>query len=425
MRSRLYRHADFRRLWAGQTISQFGSQISVLALPLVAVLGLHASAFRVSLLGMCEMLPFLLFALPAGAWVDRIARRPVLIGADALRALALGSIPLAAAVSHVTFVQLCVVGFVAGTLTVFFDVAYQSYLPSLVEQDDLVDANSKLEISRSGAQIGGPGLAGVLVQWLGAPYAVAIDAVSFAWSALFLARIRADEIVEPPAETPNLRREIGEGLRYLLRDDRWRAMTTYSATFNLGTGITGPLILVYAVRRWELSAGELGLAFMLGNIGWLVGAVVAGRTSRVLGLGRALVLGGALGGAPFLLIPLLPKAYAIPTLVVVEAVAQLGVVIVNINGISLYQTQAPARLLGRMSASRRWIVWGVIALGNLLGGVLASQIGLRTTLIVGASISLVAVTALLSPAIRTLATVHGYARASGDGGVAAPADAGA
>ncbi|HSP72042.1 MAG TPA: hypothetical protein VLN26_06710 [Gaiellaceae bacterium] len=202
-------------------------------------------------------------------------------------------------------------------------------------------------------------------------------------------------------------------------------MTTYSATFNLGTGITGLLILVYAVRRWELSAGELGLAFMLGNIGWLVGAVVAGRTSRVLGLGRALVLGGALGGAPFLLIPLLPKAYAIPTLVVVEAVAQLGVVIVNINGISLYQTQVPARLLGRMSASRRWIVWGVIALGNLLGGVLASQIGLRTTLIVGASISLVAVTALLSPAIRTLATVHGYARASGDGGVAAPADAGA
>ena len=243
MRSRLYRHADFRRLWAGQTISQFGSQVTILALPLVAVLALHASAFRVSLLGMFEMLPYLLFALPAGAWVDRVARRPVLIGADAVRALALGSIPLAAAVATVTFVQLCVVGFVAGTLTVFFDVAYQSYLPSLVQQDDLVDANSKLEISRSGAQIGGPGIAGLLVQWLGAPYAVAVDAVSFAWSALFVQRIRAQETVEPPAEAPNMRREVGEGLRYLLRDDRWRATTKYSAKAPVGSVQLAVLIL--------------------------------------------------------------------------------------------------------------------------------------------------------------------------------------
>jgi MFS family permease len=422
MRSRLYRHADFRRLWAGQTISQFGSQVSTLALPLVAVVALHASAIRVSLLAMFGILPYLLFALPAGAWVDRVARRPVLIGADAARAVVLGSIPLAAAVAHVTFAQLVVVGFVAGTMTVLFDVAYQSYLPSLVEQDDLVDANSKLEISRSGAQIGGPGMAGLLIQWLGAPYSVGIDAVSFAWSALFVQRIRARETVAPPAGAPNMRREIVEGLRYLLVDARWRAMTTYSAVFNLGTGITGPLILVYAVRRWGLSAGQLGLAFTLGNIGWLVGAVVAGRTSKVFGLGRALVFGGAISGAPFLLVPLLPKAYAIPTLVAVAAIAQLGVVIVNVNAISLYQTQVPAGLLGRMSASRRWIVWGVIPLGNLVGGVLASQVGLRTALVVGASVSLVAVAPYLSPAVRTLATVHGYAVVSESAAVAVPAE---
>jgi MFS family permease len=422
MRSRLYRHADFRRLWAAQSISQLGSQISALALPLVAVLELHASAFRVSLLGMFEMLPFLLFALPAGAWVDRIRRRPVLIAADAARALALGSVPIAAVVADVTFAQLCVVGFVAGTLTVFFDVAYQSYLPSLVEQDDLVDANSKLEISRSGAQIGGPGLAGVLVQWLGAPYAVAVDAASFAWSALFLGRIHATETVEPPAESPHLRREIGEGLRYLLTDARWRSMTTCVAIFNLGTGITGPLILVWAVRRWGLSAGQVGIAFMLGNVGWLVGALVAGRASQVLGLGRALVVGEAISGVPFVLIPLMPNTYAIPTLIAVEAVCQFGIVIFNVNGISLYQTQVPARLLGRMNASRRWIVWGVIPLGNLVGGLLAAAVGLRTALLVGSLISASAFTALLSPAVRTLATVHGYARASGDGGVAAPAE---
>lgn len=420
-RSRLYRHADFRRLWAGQTISQFGSQVTNLALPLVAVLALHASAFRVSLLGMFAMLPYLLFALPAGAWVDRVARRPVLIGADAARALALGSIPLAAAVANVTFVQLCVVGFVAGTLTVFFDVAYQSYLPSLIERDDLVDANSKLEISRSGAQIGGPGLAGMLVQWLGAPYAVAVDAVSFAWSAFFVQRIGAHESSEPRAEARNLRREVGEGLRHLLGDDRWRATTKYSATCNFAYGITGPLILVYAVRRWGLSAGELGLAFMLGNIGWLVGALVAGRTARVLGLGRALVLGGAISGAPFLLVPLLPKAYAIPELAAVQAIWQVGLLIYNVNALSLYQTQVPVRMLGRVSASRRWIVFGVVALGNLLGGVLAAQVGLRSALIVGASISLVAFTSLLSPAIRRLTTVHGYAEVP-DSGVAVPAE---
>jgi MFS family permease len=422
MRSRLYRHTDFRRLWAGQTISQFGSQVTTLALPLVAVFALHASAFRVSLLGMFGILPYLLFALPAGAWVDRVARRPLLIGADAGRALALGSVPLAAALANVTFVQLCVVGFVAGTLTVFFDVAYQSYLPSLVEQDDLVDANSKLEISRSGAQIGGPGIAGLLVQSLGAPYAVAVDAMSFAWSAFFLQRVRAQETVEPPAERPNMRREIGEGLRYLLRDGRWRATTTYSAVFNFASGITTPLILVYAVRRWGLSAGQLGLAFMLGNIGWLVGALIAGRTARVLGLGRALVLGGAISGSPFLLVPLLPKAHAIPGLAAVQAIWLLGLLIYNVNAISLYQTQVPARMLGRVSASRRWIVFGVISLGNLLGGILASQVGLRPALIVGASISLVAFTSLLSPAIRTLATVHGDARTSGDVPVAMPAE---
>jgi len=419
---RLYRHADFRRLWAGQTISQFGSQITTLALPLVAVLALHASAFRVSLLGAFGLVPYLLFALPAGAWIDRIARRPVLIAADAGRALALGSVPLAGAAASVTFVQLCVVAFFAGTLTVLFDVAYQSYLPSLVEQDDLVDANSKLEVSRSGAQIGGPGTAGLLVQWLGAPYAIAIDAVSFAWSALFLGRIHTKEAVEPPAETRSLRREIGEGIRYLLRDERWRATTKYSAKANLAFGITGPLILVYAVRRWGLSAGEIGLAYMLGNIGWLVGALVAGRTARVLGLGRALVLAGAISGSPFLLVPLLPKAYAMPGLVGVLAIWQVGLLIYNVNALSLYQTQVPARILGRVSASRRWIVYGVISLGNLLGGVLASQVGLRWALIVGASISLVAFTSLLSPAIRTLATVHGDAQASGDTVVAVPAE---
>ena len=422
MRSALYRHADFRRLWAAQTVSRFGSQISQLALPLVAVLSLHSSAFRVSLLGAVEMLPFLLFALPAGAWVDRIARRPVLIGADIGRALVLGSLPVAAAIADVTYLQLCIVGFVAGTLTVCFDVSYQSYLPALVDREHLVDANAKLELSNSGSQIAGPGLAGVLVQWVTAPYAIAGDAASFLWSALFIGRIRTREEVEPPPDARSLSREILEGLRYLVTDGRWRALATFVAVFNLGTGITGPLILVFAVRRLGLSAGRLGLVFSLGNVGWLVGALVARRVATAFRLGPTLFAAALLGGLPFFLVPLATPHVAIPLLAGAEAITALAIVIFNINGISLYQTHIPPRMLGRMNASRRWIVWGIIPLGNVLGGALAAAIGLRTTLFVGAAISTVAAAALLARPILSLATVDGDARAARDGGMAAPAE---
>ena len=191
----LRRHRDFLHLWAGETISQVGTQISLIALPLVAILELDASAFEVSLLTAFEFLPFLLFSLPAGVWVDRLRRRPILVGADVVRALALASIPVAAVLDWLTIGQLYMVGFVVGALTVAFDVAYQSYLPALIGRGQLVEGNSKLELSRSAAQIGGPGLGGILVSALTAPYAVAVDAASYVASAIFLQRIRT---VEPP-----------------------------------------------------------------------------------------------------------------------------------------------------------------------------------------------------------------------------------
>ena len=417
----LLRHRDFRRLWGAQTVSQLGTQVSQLALPLVAVIVLHASAFSVAALGAIELLPFLLFALPAGVWVDRIVRRPVLIAADVGRAIALGSIPLAAAIGTVAMWQLFAVGFVAGTLTVFFDVAYQSYLPSLVSSDQLVEGNSKLELSRSAAQIAGPGLAGLLVGAITAPYAIAVDSVSFAWSAVLVGRIRTREAPRPRAETRSMRREIAEGIRYLLGDPRWRAITCYVAVFNLGTGMTGPISLVYAVRRLGLSPAQLGLVFMLGNIGWLVGAVVARPISTRLGVGHTLALGGAIAGAPFFLWPLAPHDLAIPFLVTATLLVSFGIVLFNIPGISLYQTLVPDRLLGRMNASRRWIVWGVIPLGSLVGGVLASTIGVRSTLFVGAALSSFACLFLFAKPIRSIATVTADARAPGDGSLAATA----
>src|SRR5439155_21405506 len=191
----LWRHADFLKLWSAQTISQFGTNVTQIALPLVAVLVLHATAFQVPALSTVDFLPFLLFTLPAGVWVDRLPRRPIMVAADLGRAAALGSIPFAAAVGHVTLAQLYVVGFITGTLTVFFDVSYQSYLPSLVERERLVDGNSMLVISRSAAQIGGPGLGGLLVRLFTAPYAILADAVSYLGSAAFLFGIRRKEVV--------------------------------------------------------------------------------------------------------------------------------------------------------------------------------------------------------------------------------------
>jgi predicted MFS family arabinose efflux permease len=364
------------------------------------------------------MLPFLLFALPAGVWVDRLPRRPVLVLGDLGRALVLASIPVADATGGLTIEQLYAVGFLTGTLTVFFDVAYQSYLPSLVKRELLVEANAKLEISRSGAQIAGPGVGGLLVSALTAPYAVAVDAVSFVWSGLLALRIRVQESVEPSTEEPNLRRELLEGLRYLLGDPRWRAMTLFVAVFNLGTGMTGPLILVYAVRRLDLSPAQLGLVFMLGNVGWLGGAIAARLVSAALGVGRTLAFAGALGGAPFFLYPLAPHRLAIEFMVAAQLLTSLAIVLFNVPGISLYQTLVPARLLGRMNASRRWIVWGVLPLGSLLGGALTTAIGIRATLFVGAGFSTAAAVFLFAKPIRSIATVLGDAGAAGDGSLA-------
>jgi MFS family permease len=401
-RAGLWRHGDFLRLWAAQTVSQFGSQVSGIAVPLVAILTLDSSAFSVAMLGAVEMLPFLLIALPAGVWVDRLPRRPILIAGDLGRALALGSIPLAWALDVLTIWQLYVVGFVVGVFTVFFDVAYQSFLPSLVSRAQLVEGNSKLEVSRSAAQIGGPGLGGVLVGAITAPYAIVADAVSFVWSGLLVLRIRGREERVAPTEAPNMKRELVEGLRYILGDRRWRAISLYVSTVNFCWSAAFSIFLVYAVRELHLSPGKIGLIFALGNLGSLVGAVLSGRVARRLGIGRTIVLSGALSGFASLLVPLAPQANPIPFLVASQVGVAAGIVLYNVTAISLMQALTPPRLLGRMNASRRWIVWGTIPLGSLAGGVLASTVGLRETLFAGAIGASLCFLFLLVEPLRTI-----------------------
>src|SRR5919106_5276787 len=273
----LWRNADFLRLWSAQTISQFGTQITLLALPLAAILVLDASAFEVALLSAIEFAPFLLFALPAGVWVDRLRRKPILVVSDLARAGLLVSVPIAHALDALTIWQLYVVGFGTGIGTVFFDVAYQSYLPSLVERTGLVEGNSKLEVSRSGAQLAGPGLAGVLVGAITAPYAILADAVSFLASAVLVLRIRGEEILPERTGKPSMRKELVEGLRYLLGHRFWRPIAMTVAISNFFSTLSFSIFLVYLVRDLELSAQVIGIVLALSNVGWVAGAVAAGR----------------------------------------------------------------------------------------------------------------------------------------------------
>ena len=397
----LWRHRDFLNLWSSETVSRFGSEISGLAIPFVAIAVLKASAFEVAALTALLFLPFLLFTLPAGVWIDRLARKPILVASDLVRALALASVPVAYWLDGLTIWQLYAVGFIHGIGTVFFDVSYQSYLPSLVRKEQLVDGNSKLELSRTSSQIGGPGVAGVLIGLLTAPVAVLVDAVSFVVSALFLGRIRTEEQLPPREERRALRVELLEGLRYLWADTRIRAMALSTVLFNFFGNLAFSIFLVYAVRELDLGAGTIGIVLAIGNLGGLAGALLARRVSRRLGIGPTIAL-GASSSMALILIPLAPASNPIPFLLAAELVMAFGVVIYNVTAISFQQEITPDRMLGRLNASRRFLVWGVIPLGNFIGGGLASVVGLRTTLFVGAiGIVFAAVPILLSP-LRSL-----------------------
>jgi MFS family permease len=403
----LWRNGDFLRLWSGQTISQFGSQISGLALPLLAILVLDASAFEVAALGVAEFLPFILFSLPVGAWVDRLRRRPILIVADWGRAVALASIPVAYVLDSLSITQLYVVGFIVGVFTVFFDVAYQSYLPSLVEREELTDANGKLEVSRSAAQTAGPGVAGILVAILTAPYAILVDAVSFVASALFVSSIRLRESVDPAEseKRERLRSEIADGLRFVLRHPIMRPSLVYVALVNFFSNLVFSIYIVYAVRELDLSPATIGLIGSLGNVGLLLGAVVAPRLATRFGVGPVLIAVAAASGFSLWLVPLARDGLVIPLLVASGVMFGFCAVVYNVVGISLVQAITPDRMLGRMTASRRFVVFGVIPLGMLAGGTLGTSLGLRETMWIGAVGSSVCFLALLASPIRQIKTL--------------------
>ena len=398
---------DFLRLWTAESVSQLGSQVSVLALPLLAIKTLDASTFAVGALTAVEFAPFLIVGLPAGVIVDRRRRRPVLMIGDLGRAIALFSIPVAWWLGVLTLAQLFVVVFVTGVLTVFFDVAYQSYLPAIVDRDQLGDGNAKLEMSRGGAQIAGPGLAGGLVQTVGAPVAVVVDAVSFVLSATAVLFIRR---TEPPVEASEgarsaMRADIGEGLRFVLGHPALRAIAGCTATSNYFGSMLTAVVLVYLVRVLDYSAGLIGLIFVFANVGFLVAAATARRVERRLRLGRTIWMGILVGQVGGLGVAFSPRHHAFPWIVAGMLLLSAGGTIYNISQVSYRQAITPNQMLGRMNATMRFMVWGTMPLGSLTGGLLGTVLGLRPTLMVAGVGGMLSVLWVLVAPVRTLEAV--------------------
>ena len=400
----LWRHFDFLKLWTAATVSGLGDEISGLAIPFVAIVTLGATPLEMGLLGTLQFLPFILFTLPAGVWVDRLRRRPILIIGDVGRAALLASIPVAYVAGVLTIYQVYAVAFLVGTFTVFFDVAYQSYLPALVSRDELVEGNSKLEVSRSGVQIAGPGIGGVIIGLVSAPVAIVIDSLSFVVSALFVFLIRRHEppvkreTAEDGTRPPGMRAEVAEGLRYVLRNRYLAPIAACTALANLFGNLAGAVLLLYVVREIELTAQVIGIAFSVANIGVLGGALLAAPIASRVGVGRTIVGAAVLFAPGTLLIAAAPQDIFLPFAIAALLIGGFGSVVYNINQVSLRQAITPERMQGRMNATMRFIVWGSIPVGTMLGGAIGTWFGLREALWVGAIGSLVAfVPPLLSP----------------------------
>jgi MFS family permease len=403
----IWRNRNFAHLWWAESVSQLGSQVSLLALPLVAITVLHASTFAVGALTAVEFAPFVLFGLPAGAIVDRLPRRPILMLADLGRAVALATVPIAYGFGVLSYAQLLVVVFTTGSLTVFFDVAYMSILPALVERDQIVEGNARLEVSRSSAQLAGPAVGGLVVQAIGAASAVTADAVSFVGSALLIRGIRApeapgDRIDDGASRLRALGREIREGLRYVMGHRVLRMIAGCTATSNFFSSMTTAVFLLYAVRERHYSAGLVGAVFAIGNIGPLVAAVTSARITRVLRLGRAIWLGMLIAQLGTLLLGVAPTRHAFAYFAVAWFLFGFAGTVYNVAQVSLRQAITPHRLQGRMNASMRFMVWGTMPFGSLAGGALGTWIGLRPTLLVAGIGGMVAVPWVLARSVREL-----------------------
>ena len=405
-RGRLLGHRDFLKLWAGQTVSDLGTSVTGVVLPLVAVVYLHATPFQVGALAAVEWVPWLLIGLPAGVWVDRSRRRLLMLVCDVVRAAAIGSLPVAAAFGTLYLAHLYLAAAVTGIATVLFQVAYQAYLPELIDTADLAEGNAKLQGSQTVMQVGGAGLGGLLVQLFRAPFALVADAASYVVSAVALAVIGHRE---PPREAlpRSMRREIAEGARYVRRDPLLRVMTIAPAIGNFFfTGFSGIEVL-FLVRSVHLQPGYVGLLVGVVALGAVLGAAVARAVGRKLGTSRAVWLVSLITSPFGLLIALTTDGPGVVFFVVGNVVLFMGILVYNVTIGAFRQAYCPPAILGRVVASMRFVLFGAIPLGALVGGALASGIGIREAVwvLLGGNV-LSAVVLALSP-LRTMRDLPG------------------
>ena len=382
----LWRQRDFLLLWGGQTVSEMGSAVTQLALPLTAVVLLAAGTFEVGLLTAAATLAFAVVALPAGALVDRRPKRGVMIACDAARLVIIGSVPVAWAAGVLTLWQLYAVALTAGVCTVFFDVCYQSFLPALLAREHLMDGNGKLGATQSFAQLAGPGLGGGLVGAFGAAGAMTADALSYLVSVVSLLGLRYRE-PEPPADEAagrrGLRAEIAEGLRFVLRDPILRKIVACTGTANLFNSMAGAIDIIFLIRVLHVRPADTGLLFALAAVGGVAGGVLSGRMARLLGSARVIWFSILVFGLPQFLPALAEPGWRVALVPIGFAASFFAGVVYNVAQISYRQAICPPRLMGRMNAAVRWIVWGTMPLGALIGGALGTAVGVRPTLWIG------------------------------------------
>ncbi|TMI08227.1 MFS transporter [Candidatus Bathyarchaeota archaeon] len=426
----LWRNSNFLKLWTSETISQFGSQFTGLALPLTAIIILSADSVQVGILNFAGTVPWLMFGLLAGVWIDRHRKQRIMVTSNILRGSILALIPIAAVLGVITKLGipfLYAISFAVGFLQVFFDITYQSYLPSLVRRNQLVEGNRNLQASASTAQVAGPTIAGIIISIITAPIAIAIDAASFFASALALGRIEHEEVIDREIAKPSVLADIREGLHVVLGDRRLRMIAGCTGTSNFFSTGLGTLFLLYLIQpspaglgvSKDLAGVTAGIIFSVASVGALVGVAISTRAAKSIGVGPAIIgsiLIGGLGAIPYYLSGSLTVSPlftlggfgvngSMLSIMAGQFVSFIATVVYNVNQVSLRQAIVPLRLQGRMNATMRFLVWGTIPLGALTGGLLGEFLGLRTAIgiaILGGSLAFLWV--LLSP-VRSLQNI--------------------
>jgi MFS family permease len=387
----LFAHRDFRLLLVGQTTSQLGSQVSGVAVPLLAVLTLHASPFQLGLVTASSTLAFALFGLPAGAWIDRWRRRGVLVTSDLARAVLLATIPLAALFGLLTIAQLVVVSLLVGTARVFFDVGYQSYIPTVIGKDRVLAGNSSMETVRASGQIVGPGIGGALVSLLGAATVVLVQSLTFAVSAASLLAIGTREPRTPAhPDRPRLHVQIAEGLRFVFGNPILRATAIASAASNFSFAVASAVTFIFMTRTLQLPPVAIGLIIAAGSVMAMVGAALTPRLARVVGSARIIWVSLAVTGPLTLAVVFAQPGWWIALLVGGMAAGELGQIVYSISNVSLRQRLTPDRMLGRVTATMQFLIMGSFPLGALIGGTIGELAGLRGALWVAGGIVVLA-----------------------------------